>query len=399
MSSTIENKLLDKFQQKFQNLDKSVKEEELLQFLDSNSSERFDRSNFRELLQRLEFQDQTITPKNFVKVYHEATEVLRTKTEHVMTDLNGIDRSIKQTKMFDMFTVTISNLTYSNWTAKSNYITFDLTKNSTVNFYSLDDETSYMCVPKGFINQKEPLRLTLYTDDSKFVDSKNVTMPSANEIRPYEVALSNGGNVKFSVSHAPIPKAECLSMLEEQKKHLEEYQVLAVTKRKQLIDTFPDVFSGGIKINENGINCSSNLIITSALTALMLIGVIFLNFTRCMFIDILIATTYFLNIYVNRNFNVFLSIRLIVILVFSILIDVTWETLNIIHYRQTYEVTEKSLRIFGFVLSGIVILIKLLLLYFYFILSKEDHVHGYLGLNDENSVYDVDEKDYLRKSV
>ena len=69
--------------------------------------------------------------------------------------------------------------------------------------------------------------------------------------------------------------------------------------------------------------------------------------------------------------------------------------MRLVHYTGKYSSAVKTLRIMGLVLSFINIVIKIVLCLLYFKLSREKQDEGYLAIEDENSMYEVDEKDYL----
>lgn len=75
---------------------------------------------------------------------------------------------------------------------------------------------------------------------------------------------------------------------------------------------------------------------TVLLTILMLLITLFLNFTRCTFIDIFVGMAFFSKIYIEKSFNVLYATKLIGILVLSIVIDVLWEVLRLYHFTFRY---------------------------------------------------------------
>ena len=79
------------------------------------------------------------------------------------------------------------------------------------------------------------------------------------------------------------------------------------------------------------------------LTFAMLMISIYLNFTRCTFIDIFVGITFFGNVFIWRIFNIFLAVKLIVVLLISIIIDIFWESIRLYHYHSNYEDTMKRL--------------------------------------------------------
>lgn len=70
-----------------------------------------------------------------------------------------------------------------------------------------------------------------------------------------------------------------------------------------------------------------------------------LNFTRCLFIDLVVAFSFFGNIYIWRNFNIFLGLKLIFVIGASVFIDVFWEIMRIVHFSKKYEPTLRAIRL------------------------------------------------------
>jgi len=130
--------------------------------------------------------------------------------------------------------------------------------------------------------------------------------------------------------------------------------------------------------------------LASLLTLIMLVIALILNFSRCTFIDIFVGVTFFGNIYVWRIFNLFLMIQLNIYLIVSIIIDLVWEIMRTIHFSKNYETEMKKMRLIGLILSFINILIKIILCWIYFKLSKEDQKGHYLDIERENSIHVVD---------
>lgn len=138
---------------------------------------------------------------------------------------------------------------------------------------------------------------------------------------------------------------------------------------------------------------------TAGLTLLMLIISIFLNLARCTFIELFVGIAFFANVYIWRIFNVFLMLKLNAFLFLSIVIDLIWEIMRAIHYSSNYESEMKKIRLLGLIFSFINILIKLVLCFLYWKLSKEDQSGHYLDLEKNNSIHVVDQNDYLLKST
>ena len=75
----IDSLLFQKFKEHFKTMDKRVREEDIILFLDKKSNSKFDRETFNELIDRMESQNITLTPFNFQKTYFLAHDVLKTK--------------------------------------------------------------------------------------------------------------------------------------------------------------------------------------------------------------------------------------------------------------------------------------------------------------------------------
>ncbi len=60
-------------------MNKKVREEEVILFLDSRMNSKFDRDAFEELNMRLKQEGKKLTPYNFAQTYHLAFNVLNNK--------------------------------------------------------------------------------------------------------------------------------------------------------------------------------------------------------------------------------------------------------------------------------------------------------------------------------
>lgn len=392
----METKLFQKFNESFKPMERQVREEELLIVLDKNANKKFNRETFRELIQRVRDKSLDLTPYNFAGVYYEAHEVLRLKIEHTMADLNNIDKSVKLIKQTQdkVISVQIRGLKLENPSNYTNYLTFDLAKNFSLNFHHFDDETDYIYIPEELLKDTEEIQVTLASTSLKVIDTKKIESKPLTFEKNIGLDFSDGSKLECQISKTEISKTLCLEILQKRKAELEEYGVHSITKRSHLVEAFPTVFSNSVNLNDQKMTCSWIFVVSSILTGIMLVISLFLNSTRCMFIDIFVAISFFGNMYVWRNFNVFLAVKLIAVLGISIVLDLAWEIIKLINYNEKYEGTVKTLRITGFLLTAAGVLVKLALLYLYFRLSKEDHLNGYLGLNDELSMDEVGEDQY-----
>lgn len=391
--------MLKKFNEFFGQNDKKIEEEELLNFLDKKARQKFDRENFGELVNRVYEKHEELTPENFAKVYFEAFEVLQIKTDHTMTDLNNIDKALQLTRneRETMLTLEITDLKLTSSAETNYFISFDVTKNCSLNFYNLNGERDYIFLPGKFVEKEEPLRVTLMLLNSKIIDSVNLNIRQEVRRGKTKVVFADGSELGFSLLVHEIRPEDSRNALNARKAELQEYEVHTTTKRTQLIETFADVFSEGVDIGNKRDKLSPIFITSCALSLGMFLAALFLNFTRSTFVDIFVAIAFFGSIYVWRNFNVFFAIKLIGILVVSIVIDVIWEIIKLMNFNQKYEAQVKVMRLWGFVLSAVLILVKIALLYFYWRLSKEDHLHGFLGLNEEMSLDEISAGEFIGK--
>ena len=91
----------------------------------------------------------------------------------------------------------------------------------------------------------------------------------------------------------------------------------------------------------------------------------------------------------------FFAFKLILVLVVSAALDLSWEIHKLISFNAKYEETVKHERIKGLVLTALLILSKLALIFFYYKLSRENHTEGFLGIDPEMSINEVNAEDYL----
>lgn len=141
---------------------------------------------------------------------------------------------------------------------------------------------------------------------------------------------------------------------------------------KILEKPFPEVFNRNYEDDEESSRkCSTLLMITLLIAFIVGIISISLNYTRCTFIDLFVIVTFFSNVYVWKIFNIFIAIRLIVILIVSIIIDIIWEIIRIYHYTANYESTIKRIRLIGLIFSVINIFLKIILIILFLKVSQE----------------------------
>lgn len=111
--------------------------------------------------------------------------------------------------------------------------------------------------------------------------------------------------------------------------------------------------------------------------------------------DIFIGMFFFGNMYIWRRFNIFLGFKLILALVVSVGVDLFWEVTKIALLSVKYHKQMKKIRIQGLILNGLNIIIKCFLIFLYFKLSGANQKETILGLDNELSVIEVDEHEYL----
>ena len=66
----MEEKLIKEFHKHFKSLNKKIKDEEVLFFLDSQRKDKFNRETYTELTERMEDRDLKLTPLNFARTYY-----------------------------------------------------------------------------------------------------------------------------------------------------------------------------------------------------------------------------------------------------------------------------------------------------------------------------------------
>ena len=319
-------------------------------------------------------------------------ETLKRKSEHTMADLNNIDYSIRLARDEQMIRLEFRHLRLDNPSDPANFVTIDMTRNCALNFYNLQDEQDFLFVPVSLIRRNEPLRITLQNLHAHIVDSKNLDVSKELQKDLSEVVFLDGSSLSFSLKTQDISRNDCLAFLVARKNDLQEYQVHTATKNALLIETFSDIFASYADPRQSRPAYSLTFKIASILTAAMLTLSVFLNFSRCVFIEVFVACAFLGNVHIARNFSVFFAIRLMAFLAASIVVDLIWGYIEVYKLSKNYQEPVKGLRISVFVLSIVNVLIKCALIYFYNKVSKEDHVQGYLGLNDDTFWVEKEDK-------
>lgn len=393
----MESRLLKVFQEKFKDMNRETREEDLLLFLDGRMKGRFEREAFKEIIQRIRNEKKPITPYNFAKTYDLAHKVLTSKNEKAKTskqDLLSMQKSLGGVKK--IVKVNIDKINTERMPNITNYLKFEIDRNFQTSVYPSDDVdlVSIFCSDR-ILNSKRALKVSLLDHKGNVLDQKEA--PVAMFSNDYHnLKFKDGTDISFEAIAMESNIKEFGRYLQD--KQTESRGLLHFTDKERdiLEEPFPGVYKGGEEFHKDVNNkCSCLLIITVCLTALMTIITLVLNYSRCSFIDIFVGIAFFGNVYVWRIFNIFVALRLIGILGVSIIIDLTWEIMRLVHYTGKYSSAVKTLRIMGLVLSFINIVIKIVLCLLYFKLSREKQDEGYLAIEDENSMYEVDEKDYL----
>ena len=91
-----------------------------------------------------------------------------------------------------------------------------------------------------------------------------------------------------------------------------------------------------------------------------------------MFLDIFVAFSFCSNLYIWRNFNIFLGLKLIGTLLISIIIDIVWESFKLYHYSDKHASAFKKMRVASLVLTIVNVVIKVILMILYYKLSNEN---------------------------
>lgn len=396
-------KLIEKFGSSLKPVDKKVKKEELILFLDRQTNVKFDRETFEELCSRVEDKGQDLTPANFARVYYHAFELLGTKKDRAFMDGNNFDRmmqKLRNEKNKNTTRLLFERMNLENPTDSSNYLTFEYSPDYATNFYDFStQDTHYLLIPEDSADSKINLRVTLNSPKGEIIDTKNVSLFGENHSDPIKVKFKDSSTLYFSAFKSSVSISDYQNELADKKTDLKGMESFATEKRNYLANIFPDIFLSTKATSGARLGCGIYLIISCVLTAIIGGIGLYLNFTRCMFLDVLIALSFFSNIYIWRTFNMFLAVKMIVILLVSICLDLSWEVHKIISFNNKYEETVKAERIKGLVLSGVIIVCKLALMFFYYKLSRENHKDGFLALTSDVSVNEVNAEDYLMNPV
>lgn len=398
----MEAELIKKFETVFKPVDRRVKDEEIILFLDKQLPQRFDRDTFSEFKRRIDAQGQDLTPANFAHTYYQAYQLLEIKKNRTFVDMNNIDRMIgrlKSSPSQNLSKLVLSNVHMDSPSDFSNYLTFEYNPDFATNIYDFSGANSHF-VPVPDVNPQEriPIRISLKSPDGKVIDAKNV-MIGSSELENNRTKFSRDTTVSFDTRVESSSAYSVQQELEAQKSEANQYEKFARDRHAYLASVFPDVFGGVSSWQPKSMKCGFFLIVSFVLTFLVAMIALYLNFTRCMFLDVFVTISFFANAYVWRYFNMFLAIKLIIVLVVSIILDIYWEIHKAMTFNAQYEQTVKSERIKGLILTGILIIFKLLLILAYYKLSREDQSDTILGLNQEMSVNEVAPEDYLTNPI
>jgi uncharacterized membrane protein YecN with MAPEG domain len=394
----MEAELIKRFEKAFKPVDRRVKEEEIILFLDKQQPQKFDRETFGELKARVDDRGQDFTPLNFASTYYQAYQLLETKKERAFMDMNNIDRIIhhlKSDRSRGFAKVVLSTVILENTSDSSNFLTFEHSADFVTNVYDFSsDLPHFLVIPEPQGQERIPLRVTLKSPQGKTLDSKNVAV-SAIDPEANRVKFSDGSVLSMTTSKVSANLSDLQTELEYAKADTATYEQFAREKHSYLARTFPDVFGGATTLKPKALKLSFFLATSLALSFVVSLISLYLNFTRCMFIDVFVTMSFFANAYVWRYFNMFLAVKLIIVLVVSILLDIYWEIHKAMTFNAKYEATVKVERIKGLILTGLLILLKLALALSYYKLSREDQSDTFLGLNQDMSVNEVAPEDYL----
>ena len=399
----MEDNLIKKFETNFKPVDKRVKEEEIILFLDKQTPQKFDRQTFNELRSRIEDRQLEFTALNFARTYYDAYELLEIKKQRTFMDINHIDRmsqKLKAERGKSFSKVVFTALNVESPSDSSNYFTFEQSPDMAINFYDFwSEEPKFLLLPDSKSNEKIPIRITLFSPQGKMIDSKNVSLAGKESQESMRVKFNDGSALNFSSTRVPISVTDCQRELGEMKTETSQYEVFVKEKREYLASMFPDVFSSTLIWKTKSVDCGFYLIGSCVLSLIIGLIAFYLNFTRCMFLDILVVLSFFSKLYIWRVFNLFLAVKLICVLIVSVCLDLSWEIHKAISFNKKYEATVKSERIKGLILTGFIIVVKLGLIFFYYKLSRENNSKGFLGLDSEMSINEVEAEDYMMRPV
>ena len=379
----------------FKQIKRPVKEEEMLFFLDSRSRKKFDRELFYELSSRLTEEQVEMSPYNFSQVYLTAYQILKGKQVRAVRDLSNLESMMKDIKKSkkNILRVSFRDIEYEHITNATDYVEFVLNRRYKIGLYNLtEDEMVNIYIPDDQYNADA--NVVLRDEEDSKIDEKTITLTKYNKIDE-KITFSNKTRLAFSTEVSLSNKSEVQRYVKNQKMELTNY--LDYTKKQMdiLSEPFRDVFlNEKVKIAKQA-ECSGLLKFTVFITICVFLLSLGLNYSRCLFIDIFVCTSFFGNIYVWKQFNVFLGLKLIGVLLISIIIDLVWEIMKLVHFTSRLSESIKTLRIIGLVLSFVNIVLKIILAILFFKLSRENQDGGYLAVNDEISIDEVDEKDYL----
>jgi hypothetical protein len=393
----MEGRLLEKFQEKFYNLNKETREEDLLLFLDKRSVNKFDRDVFNQLTTRIGNEHKSITPFNFVKTYNLAHTVLQNKKNRAENDRSNLMNAYKNLQNNpNIMKVHIQNLNVERISDDSNYLSFKYDKNFVTSYspQNEDDTDVILFLPNNNLKNNQNLDVYLLNGAGKTIDIKTVTISLYSN--NYEsITFKDNTSITFDNMAMDSNLSELGRYYKTEDNKYNTLINYCQTEKTKLESPFPDVYLNKSLTKTSNKKFSCLLITCLLLTLSMLILTLILNFSRCVFIDIFVSIAFVSNVYIWRIFNIFLALRLIGIMAVSIIIDLTWEIMRLVHYTTKYESNMKYIRLLGLIFSFINIVIKIVLCILYLKLAREKQEGGYLAIEDENSINEVDENDYL----
>ena len=391
----MQEKLLRAMDSHFKQIKRPVKDEEMLFFLDSRSRKKFDRELFYELTGQLEEDGAQLSPYNFSQVYLTAYKILKGKQVRAVKDLSNLESMARETKKSkkNILRVSFRDIEYEHIHDVTDYVEFVLNRKYKIGLYNLsENEIVNLYIPDD--QYKSDATVILRNEEDSKIDEKTITLTKYNKIDE-TITFSNKTKLAFSTEVSLSNKSEVQRYVKNTKMELTSY--LDYTKRRLdvLVEPFRDVFLNE-KVNKvKAAECSGLLKFSIFIAICVFLLSLGLNYSRCLFIDIFVCTSFFGNVYVWRQFNLFLGLKLIGVLVISIIIDLAWEIMKLVHFTTKLKGDIKTLRIIGLTLSFVNIVLKIILAILFFRLSRENQDNGYLAVNDEISIDEVDERDYL----
>ena len=395
----MERALIEKMAEHFKPVDRRVKEQELLIYLDKRFDSKFDRQIFSDLKSRLDDRNQELTPVNFARVYNQAVDLLahridqNTQSQSELTSLTKASR----TSGNGLLRMRIGQLTVERSSDMTNYLKLETGPSYSLLIDSPGVPTDYELVFPH--SQSTQCAFTLLTHDDRVIDRKTFPVKdSESTTQPLSLTFNDNSKLTMNYSVAEGTLDDFQLFVSRQQYELDNARRFALEKRAVLVETFRDVYAGsgvGGVGREASQVVSRDLWVSIVLTAILGLCALYLNFKRCMFIDLFVVTSFFSNLFIWRYFNLFLGLRLMATLGVSVVLDVVWEISKIYNYWYIMRQTLGLRTILGFVIAGLTIVVKVLLIPMYYRVSKETPSEGLLALDEEVSVNQVDDEDYV----